>query len=152
MLDSFDRKILGELQSNNRHSMLAIGDKVGLSEPSVRRRVSGLRKDGYIIGDVSLVDPNKLGITVIISIRFEKESQATYDAFKAEMIKTPEITQCYNVTGDEDFILIGHYPDMAAYDEWVNQRLLTNPAISRSTTNVVYRRIKFETAVPTEIA
>lgn len=150
MLDSFDRKILRELQSDNRQSMNAIGDKIGLSEPSVRRRVNRLRNDGYIIADVSLVDPGKLGITVIISIRFEKESQDTYDLFKAEMINTSQITQCYTVTGDEDFILIGHFSDMAAYDEWVNERLLTNPAISRSTTNVVYRRIKFETAVLTD--
>lgn len=149
MLDSFDRKILRELQVNNRLSMHAVGDKVGLSEPSVRRRVRKLRDEGYIIADVSLVDPGKLGITVIISVRFGKESQTTYDAFKAEMTEMTQITQCYTVTGDEDFILIGHFPDMAAYDEWVNERILTNPAISRSTTNVVYRRIKFDTAVPT---
>lgn len=152
MIDVFDRTILNALQRDNRQSMADIGEQVGLSEPSVRRRVKTLRDQGYIVADVSLVDPARLGITVIISIRFDKESQQTYNAFKHEIAQTPQISQCYTVTGDEDFILIGHFPDMATYDDWVNERLLTNPAISRSTTNVVYRRVKYDTAVPIDIS
>ncbi|MEL6212401.1 MAG: Lrp/AsnC family transcriptional regulator [Pseudomonadota bacterium] len=148
MLDAFDKAILAALQRNNRLSMAEIGASVGLSEPSARRRTARLRREGYIVADVSLVDPAKIGITVIIAVRFEKESQKTYSAFKSEMRATDEIVQCYTVTGDEDFILIGHFRDMARYDDWVNERLLTNPAISRSTTHVVYRRVKYETALP----
>ncbi len=149
-LDRIDHRLLAQLQRNNRLSMAALGEAVGLSEPATRRRVGRLRQAGYIVADVSLVDPERLGIGIIIAIRFEKESRATYDAFKQEILDTPEITQCYTVTGDEDFILIGHFPDMAAYDDWINTRILTNPAVSRSTTHVVYRRVKFETAIPTE--
>jgi Lrp/AsnC family transcriptional regulator, leucine-responsive regulatory protein len=148
MLDTFDRRILTALQRNNRQSMAHLGDEIGLSEPAVRRRVARLRRDGYILADVSLLDPARLGITVIISIRFAKESQQTYDAFKAEILRTPEIAQGYTVTGDDDFILIGHFLDMISYDDWINARILTNQAIYRSTTNVVYRRVKFETAIP----
>jgi len=147
-LDNFDRAILWELQRDNRQSNAKIGAAVGLSEPAVRRRVRSLRNAGLIVADVSLVDPDRLGITVAVLVRFEKESQHTYDAFKRQIAKTPQIAQCYTVTGDEDFLLIGHFTDMAAYDAWVNAELLTNAAISRSTTHVVYRRTKFETAIP----
>lgn len=150
MLDAADRKILAALQRNNRQSMAELGYEIGLSEPAVRRRVTRLRRQGFIIADVSLVDQSRLGITVIISIRFAEESQATYEAFKLEIRATPEISQCYTVTGDEDFILIGHFPDMVRYDDWINARILTNKAISRSTTHVVYRRVKFDTAIPIE--
>jgi len=37
---------------------------------------------------------------------------------------------------------------MVSYDDWINVRILTNSAISRSTTHMVYRRVKFETAIP----
>lgn len=114
MLDALDRKLLAALQRDNRQSMAEIGELVGLSEPATRRRVARLRKEGYILADVSLIDPARVGITVIISIRFAKESRATYDAFKQEIAQTPEITQCYTVTGDEDFILIGHFADMVS--------------------------------------
>jgi DNA-binding Lrp family transcriptional regulator len=148
MLDPIDRRLLAELQRDNRQSMGDLGERVGLSEPAARRRVTRLRRDGYIHADVSLIDPARVGITVITAIRFAKESRATYDAFKQEITRTPEIAQCYTVAGDEDFILIGHFPDMVSYDDWINARILTNPAISRSTTHVVYRRVKFETAIP----
>lgn len=148
MLDALDRKLLAALQRHNRQSMADLGEAVGLSEPATRRRVTRLRKESYILADVSLINPARVGITVITLIRFAKESRATYDAFKQEIARTPEITQCYTVTGDEDFILIGHFPDMVSYDDWINARILTNAAISRSTTHVVYRRVKFETAVP----
>lgn len=59
----------------------------------------------------------------------------------------PLIAQCYTVTGYEDFILIGHLPDMISYDDWMNARILTNPAISLATTRVVYRRVNFKTAM-----
>lgn len=147
-LDNFDRAILWELQQNNRQSNARIGDAVGLSEPAVRRRVRQLREAGLILADVSLVNVDRLGITVAVLVRFEKESQQAYDAFKTQMSQTPQIAQCYTVTGDEDFLLIGHFPDMVAYDDWVNSELLTNPDISRSTTHVVYRRTKFQTAIP----
>ena len=148
MLDALDRKLLAALQRDNRQSMANLGEAVGLSEPATRRRVTRLRKEAYILADVSLIDPARVGITVITAIHFAKESRATYDAFKQEIARTPEITQCYTVTGDEDFILIGHFPDMVSYDDWINMRILTNAAISRSTTHVVYRRVKFETAIP----
>ncbi|MEO1642776.1 MAG: Lrp/AsnC family transcriptional regulator [Pseudomonadota bacterium] len=147
MIDEFDKRILEQLQRDNRQSMGAIGDSVGLSEPAVRRRVKRLRDAGYIIADVSLIDPQRAGITVIVSIRFEKESHQTYERFKAEMAQTPQITQCYTVTGDEDFILIGHFSDMLSYEAWINDRILSNRDISRSTTNVVYSRVKYKTAI-----
>lgn len=145
-IDTFDRKILRELQRDNRQSLTAIGQSIGLSEPAVRRRVKALRGSEVIIGDVSLIDPEKMGISVITSISFEKESPKAYDRLKALVHDTPQITQCYTVTGDEDFILIGLFSDMAAYDDWINKYILTDPAIARSRTNVVYKRVKFETA------
>lgn len=147
MLDRLDRKILMELQRNNRQSMAELGTKVALSEPATRRRVAKLREAGAIVADVSLIDPARAGITVIIALRFAVESRDTYDAFKAEILRTPEISQGYTVTGDEDFVLIGHFPTIVDYDAWINERVLTNPAISRSTTRIVYRRVKFDTAI-----
>lgn len=37
---------------------------------------------------------------------------------------------------------------MVSYGDWINARIFTNPATSRSTTHVVYRHVNFETAIP----
>jgi Lrp/AsnC family leucine-responsive transcriptional regulator len=125
-----------------------LGEVVGLSESAACRRVVRLPKGGYILADVSLIDPVRIGITMITAVRFAKEGRETYDAFKQEIACSPEITRCFIVTGDEDFILIGHFSDTVSSDDWVNARILPDPAISRSTTHLVFRRVKFETAIP----
>lgn len=147
-LDSFDQRILDLLQRNNQRTFAAVGEAVGLSATAVRRRVARLREEGVIIADVSLVDPAKLGITVIVSVRFEKESHATYEAFKKQMRDLQEVAQCYTVSGDVDFVVIAHLPDLPSYDEWIGAHLLSNPAIARSDTNIVYSRVKYQTAIP----
>lgn len=147
-LDAFDHRILDLLQRDNRRTFSAIGEAVGLSATAVRRRVARLRSEGVIVADVSLVDPARLGITVIISVRFEKESHATYEVFKKQMLDLPEVAQCYTVSGDVDFMVIAHLPDLPGYDDWIGRHLLSNPAIARSDTNIVYSRVKYETSIP----
>jgi Lrp/AsnC family leucine-responsive transcriptional regulator len=146
-MDAFDHHLLRILQVNNQTSYETLGEAVGLSATAVRRRVKRMRESGVIRADVALLDTSRVGITVITSIRFEKESTATYEAFKRRMKAAPAIAQCYTVTGDVDVVLIAHFPDLAAYEQWVADELLTDPAVARSTANVVYRTVKFETAI-----
>lgn len=147
-MDEFDRRILAHLQQDNRQTQSTIGQLVGLSSSAVRRRIEKLRKDGIITGDVSLIDPDRVGITVITSVRFEHEDRKVYDRFEKLMRNAPEVSQCYMVSGDVEFVLIAHMRDLAHYEEWMAQYLLDEPFIQRAHTNIVYKRIKYQTAVP----
>lgn len=146
-MDEFDRKLLRLLQVDNQQSFERLGDLVGLSPSSARRRVQRLRVDGTIRADVSLVDAAAVGVTVIVLVRFEKESVATYSAFKKRMIAFDQVAQCYTVAGEVDFVLVTHFPDLPSYDLWVENELLSDQAISRSTALVVYRTVKSSTVV-----
>ena len=59
-LDSFDRKILKIVQSNNRVTSEKLAKDVGLSSSACQRRLNSMRKDGVIKKDVSVLDRNKL--------------------------------------------------------------------------------------------
>lgn len=146
-MDAFDHHILAIVQRDSTLSHVAIGERVGLSASSVRRRLTHLRETGVIEKEVCLVNADKTGITVIVSIRFEKESHHTYEAFKRAMRTDTHIRQCYTVSGEVDFIVIGHFPDLPAYEEWIGETLLSNKDLQRSDTNIVYSTVKFETAV-----
>ena len=67
-LDSFDNEILRIVQRNNLLSHAQIGARVGLSASSVRRRLTRLRESEVIEADVSIVNPDKDRITVIVSV------------------------------------------------------------------------------------
>lgn len=147
-MDDFDIRLLQLVQRDNQQTLEKLGEKLGLSPTAVRRRLKRLHDDGTIVGNVALINPVRVGITVIVSIRFDKESHATYEAFKQLMCTAPEVAQCYTVSGDVDFIVIAHLPDIQSYDAWVREHLLSNEAIARSTANIVYSRVKFDTATP----
>lgn len=149
-MDSFDRRLLDLVQRNNRLTYDALGDAVGLSPSAVRRRLKQLRVDGVIIADVALADPAKLAETVIISVHMKIESHETYATLSERMRDCPEVSQCYTVCGDTDFIIIAHFGNLTIYDGWAKAKLMSDPAIARYTTHVVSGRIKYDTAIATE--
>ena len=147
-LDTFDREILEIVQADNQQSHSAIGARVGLSPSSARRRLKRLRDAGVIEADVSIVRPEGTVSQIIVMVSFETESVASYDAFRARMAESPEVTQIYSVSGNIDFVLVVQTPDLSSYEAWGERMLMSDPAIRRYDSHVVWSRVKFSTALP----
>ena len=107
-LDRIDRKILSALQDDNKITNLELAERIGISPPACLRRVKALRNQKIIEGDISLINPTALGkqITVVIEIVVARAGANVVDKVKRKMLTTPEVSQCYLVTGDTDFIVI----------------------------------------------
>ena len=148
MLDSLDWEILRLVQADNRLSHAAIGKAVGLSDSSVRRRLQALRAQGVIEADVSILSPESVGIQAIVTVHFGTESVEGDEAFRQRMLDTPEVSQCYSVSGDVDYILVVHAPDLPSYEAWGKRVLMADSAIRRYGTHLVWNRVKFSTAIP----
>lgn len=146
-LDKQDRRLLGVVQKDNSLSYDAIGEKLNMSASAVRRRLKRLREGKVIVADVSIVDPGKRLVTVITSIRLANETHAVYESFKRKMKKSAEVVQCYTVSGETDFIVIAHFDDLPSYEQWIDTHILSDDSVQRSDTNIVYSRVKYETAV-----
>jgi len=146
-LDSFDRAILAMVQANNLHTHAEIGKAVNLSASSVRRRLAAMRKNGTIIGDVSLTDPSKQGLTFLVHVSFEREAPEIYDAFAEQMTADAAVSQCYYISGEDDFMLIVHATTPEAYEAWGTKHLMANSAIRRYSTSLVWKRAKFTTNI-----
>lgn len=146
-LTQLDRMILREVQHDNQQSHAAIGEKVGLSGSAVRRRLKVLRDARVIERDVSLLQQSGMGVRVIISVSFAEETPDVYDAFDRQIAELPEVLQSYHVSGLEDYILIVHGPTLEWYEAWGKRVLMSNPAIRRYDTRVVWSCKKFETAI-----
>lgn len=147
-LDAADKRILREVQSDLRRPPEDIAQAAGMSVSSLRRRLARLRAEGVIKKEVAIVDPAKLGIEIIVSVFMLEEHSDGYDRFKRRMRNAEAVTQCYSVTGEADLILHVVMPDMQSFEDWINAEILADPSVRRCTSNVVYSRIKYETAVP----
>lgn len=149
-LDTFDRKLLDLVQQDARLTHAALGERVGLSPSSVRRRLDALRHRGVIRREVALLDPAAAGaaITVIVNVAFAAESLDADRAFRRRMAALPEVMQCYSVAGQFDFVLVVSAVDPAAYEAWGERELMSDPKIRRYDSYVVWSTVKFTTHVP----
>jgi len=69
-------------------------------------------------------------------------------SFKELMLNTPEVMQCYDVTGEFDFIVVITARDMQEYEALSRKLFIENPNIRRYKTSLVVRRVKSGTIVP----
>ena len=151
-MDSFDVKILDIVQRDNRLTTEKIADQVGLSPSAVQRRLKRLHELGIIEADVAIISPEAVGrgLTAIIEVTLEHEHllSSVIEGFKKLMLAAPEVSQCYHVTGEADFIVIINLRDMQEYEAFTRRFFIENPSVRRYQTSVVVSRVKSGTTVP----
>jgi Lrp/AsnC family transcriptional regulator, leucine-responsive regulatory protein len=100
--DSYDARILAELQADARLSMTELGRRVHLSQPAVTERVRKLESAGVITGYRTTVNLKALGYGIRAVIRI---GRAEYARVVKIVDETPEVINAYNVTGEDSWVL-----------------------------------------------
>jgi len=152
-LDRIDRHILKCLQVDNRISNQALAEEVGLSPPACLRRVKHLREQGIIISDVSIVNPRAIGrvLNIIVEVEMVRDSTDVHDSFMRRMQSAREVTQCYQVTGEIDFILVIMVPDMEAYEAFARREMASDSNMRKFRSLISLRRNKFSTEIDVDL-
>jgi len=147
-IDQFDKSILELVQQDNLQSHAVIGEKVGLSTSSVRRRLERLREKGLIYKDVSLLNRDLVGVTLIVTVTFARENPDVFRQFEKRIESLPEVGQCYHISGEKDYLLIVGVPNLQYYEEWGIKHLMSHADIKRYDTIVCFSCKKFDTQLP----
>src|SRR5712671_1365200 len=88
-MDSYDLKILGIVQRDNKQPTEKIADEIGLSASAVQRRLTRLRGTGAIEADVAIVSPEAVGrkLFAIVEVTMQRERplSAPRDDFRRMM-------------------------------------------------------------------
>lgn len=148
-LDTLDRKILSELQSDASLSVDTLSDRVGLSRNACWRRIKMLEQSGVLKARVALVDATKVGcgLTVMVLIRTATHDAKTMSDLTRAVQAMPEITGAYRMTGDLDYVLRVQVADVKAYDTFY-KRLIQRVSVSDISASFVMEELKHTTAVP----
>ncbi|HJV68044.1 Lrp/AsnC family transcriptional regulator [Ideonella sp.] len=116
--DSYDARILAELQADARLSMTELGRRVHLSQPAVTERVRKLESAGVITGYRATVNLKALGYGIRAVIRV---GRAEYGRIVKLIQDTPEVVNAYNVTGEDSWVLDIAVIDVAHLDAVVSR-------------------------------
>ena len=147
--DQTDRKILEILQENGRITNAKLAEMVGISPPSMLERVRKLEASGVIDKYVALVDRKKVGygLTAMIIVSPSLHQVSSLNLVVEKLAELEEVQECYQLTGDVDFLLKVAVKDMDSYTEFVNNRLSGIPGIQNIKTSFVLRTIKHSTSI-----
>mgnify|MGYP000346400477 FL=1 len=126
-LDETDRKILRILQRNSDLTVKELAAKLHLSTSPTFERQKRLQRDGYIERYMAVLNPRKVGngIMVLCNIRLKQHSQELIQEFMDVVQNLEEITECYNTSGDYDFLIKVYAHDMKSYQQFMLNTLGT---------------------------
>jgi Lrp/AsnC family transcriptional regulator, leucine-responsive regulatory protein len=149
-MDALDRRILREVQRDSSRSAAELADLCRTTESTALRRLKRLEEDGVIRAQVALLDPAKLGrsLLIFVTVRLEREDGTAVRAFVKRVRSNPNVIQFYFVTGTPDYIILLSARTMEDYDAFLQEHLVSDPFVVMSETNVVIRPLKSDTAIP----
>jgi Lrp/AsnC family transcriptional regulator, leucine-responsive regulatory protein len=149
-LDETDIKLLRILQENSNLTTKELAAKVNLSPTPVFERVKRLEKERYIKKYTAILDAEKLsrGFVVFCNIRLKQHSKQLGKELVEAILALDEVTECYNVSGDYDFMIKIHVQNMAHYQDFVLNTLGEIDSIGNLQSIFVMGEIKQTYAVP----
>ncbi len=89
-----------------------------------------------------------IGISAIIQITLTRQIENAISNFKKEITKIPEIMECYQVTGNADYVITVMLKDMRAFEELISQKLSKMEEIGQMQTMVILSKIKDSKVLP----
>jgi Lrp/AsnC family leucine-responsive transcriptional regulator len=149
-LDTIDLRILDLLQHDARVTTKEIADKLGLTITPISIRIRRLEETGYIRRYVAILDKEKIGKKQIAftMVQLLEHSQAALAAFEQASVKFREVMESYRLTGKFDFILKVAVRDLQEYNNFLTDRIASQPNIGAVQTSFVLWEGKVDTAYP----
>jgi len=145
-----DRLLLDALQSDAALSQQELADIAGVSKTSCWRRIRDMETDGIITQRVTLLDADKLGldIHVLVSVAMTQHTDPVRTAFESHVAGLMEVTECYSISGDWDYMMHVVTGSIASYNEFLNRKILHHASVRSASSSFSLKRIKYTTRLP----
>lgn len=149
-LDAIDWKLLEILQQNGKLTTKEIAKKVNLSSTPVYERIKRMERLGIIKNYIAIVDAEKIGmsLTVFCNVTLKEHTKEIGNRFVKEITSLRQVTECYNISGDYDFMLKIIVKDMRQYQDFVINDLGSIKNIGSAQSTFVMGVIKQSYSVP----
>jgi Lrp/AsnC family transcriptional regulator len=153
-LDPIDLEILALLQEDASLSSAQIAEQVGLSASPCWRRIQRMEREGVIRRRVVLLDPERLGLTIVVfaSVKLSAHGRTAIPEFEAAVKQFPEVMECYTVSGGVDFLLRIVTESVQSYEVFLRDHLTQLPAVAEVHSRIAITQVKYTTAVPLDAA
>ncbi len=148
-LDETDIRLLDLLQEDCKKTTKAYAVELGLSTTAVYERIKRLEREGVVRKYVALLDKQVVGMdfTVLCHVKLSRHIKDYVLQFEREVQQLAEVSECYHVSGDYDYILKVHVAHMGAYREFMVNKLTALNNIGSTQSSFVISEVKATTAI-----
>jgi DNA-binding Lrp family transcriptional regulator len=149
--DEVDTQLLAALQEDAQMTALDLANRLNLSASQIGRRKHRLENAGIIRGYTARLDPAQLGLSVqgFIQVQMANHASEQAQAFARLVATSREITSCWTLTGEADYLLHVFCEDLQALNRLIQDRLLPHPAVARVQSQIVMDQLKSNAPLPT---
>ncbi len=143
-LDKTDKKILNYLQKDAKMTTKELAMHLDLSNTAIYERVKKLEKSGVIEKYIALVNRSKVekAFMVYCQIKLLQHKHEFVNRFEKEVIRFDEVLECYNISGNYDYILKVVVKNMKEYRDFLNNKLTSLDHISSAHSNFIINEVK----------
>lgn len=124
-LDRVDLDILKMLQQDALATTKEIAITLKKGNNTISRKIERFRQLGLIKGSVTLIDHSKIAELLIVftHLHLNDHSSRAMGTFLASVTAFEEVQECFQTTGNFDFLLKIVIPSMSAYQDFLSTKL-----------------------------
>ncbi len=144
-IDATDKKILQELESNGRLSIVELAQRVNLTNTPCSERVKRLERSGHITGYRATLDMEKLGLGHLTLVQVSLSATGgdnSLDAFNKAVREIPEVESCLLTAGSFDYMLTVRTRDMRHFRDVLGDKINLLPGIMQTHSFAVMEVVK----------
>lgn len=145
-----DYSILSVLQENGRISNRDLARAVSMSPSPSWRRLRALEEAGVIDHYAAVVKREAVGLSILgfAHVTLHDHNSETVAKFDRAVMDADQVLECHATSGEYDYMLKIVAPDMAAYQEFLSEYLLTLGVVRTVNTSFVMKQLKSTTVLP----
>ena len=147
-MDAIDKKLLALLQEDTKKTTKELSLVLNLSVTAVYERIKKLEREGVIRNYVALLNRNKIdkAFVVFCHVKLIQHTKDVIHTFENEVVRLNEVSECFHVSGDYDYILKVNVKDMDAYREFMVTKLTGLQHIGSTHSSFMIGEVKNSTA------
>lgn len=147
-MDAIDKKLLGLLQEDTKKTTKELSMILNLSVTAVYERIKKMERENVIRKYVALLDRNKIdkAFVVFCHVKLIQHTKDVIHTFENEVVRLNEVSECFHVSGDYDYILKVNVKDMDAYREFMVTKLTGLQHIGSTHSSFMIGEVKNTTA------
>lgn len=150
ILDETDLAILRAMQEDCRLTTKELASKIHLSTTPTFERLKRLEKQGFIHKYVAVLDAEKLerGFVVFCNVSMKQINTHIAEEFQREVEQWTEVSECYNVSGNCDFMMKVFVPSMEKYQKFIVEKVGALDYVGRIQSIFVMDTLKLTYGIP----